>query len=169
MFLVLWNSDIVSGFASIGWAPKWQDRAKENILASKLALQITQPPNQNNKTYSIGLVDLPSLGICQRRCLLRLYQFLHQGCQVTLVWKVWLFLHCFWGGSVGEVCLVWVRLRWLFRGFLATGYIARYIWLYSQPAIQPDISGYIANIYIARDNWLHISNLNSWSGYLAMP
>ena len=24
------------------------------------------------------------------------------------------------------------RLRWLFRGFLATGYIARYIWLYSQ-------------------------------------
>ena len=25
-----------------------------------------------------------------------------------------------------------VRLRWLFRGFLAHGYIARYIWLYSQ-------------------------------------
>ena len=24
------------------------------------------------------------------------------------------------------------RLRWLFRGFLATDYIARYIWLYSQ-------------------------------------
>ena len=50
---------------------------------------------------------------------------------------------------------------WLFRGFLATGYIARYIWLYSHElysqiylAILPDISGYIASqlysqIYLA--------------------
>ena len=34
-----------------------------------------------------------------------------------------------------HVCLevtISYRLRWLFRGFLAPGYIARYIWLYSQ-------------------------------------
>ena len=41
--------------------------------------------------------------------------------------------HKYFGLSILRKREYW--LRWLFRGFLAAGYIARYIWLYSQSAI----------------------------------
>ena len=56
----------------------------------------------------------------------------------------WLNRNELWPKEHSVYYLAAYRLRWLFRGFLATGYIAR-----------SDISGYIARSYIARYIWLY--------------
>ena len=96
----------------------------------------------------------------------------------TWLYSSWLYSQASYSNLRYIASYLWLYSYWLYSQiYLAiqlAGYIARYIWLYSQIylaiqllAIQPDISGYIANSYIARDNWLYISNLNSLPGQIA--